>query len=224
MQHDFLLLDRSGSMAGTMWTEALNGINAYVQKLADDNIDTGVTLVVFDGTEPFKVIRDRITPKTWKTVTNEDAEPRGMTPLNDATMSLLNLAEQGFPGGGQYEKAAIVIITDGAENDSKEFSILSGGTQKVKDRLDKVRAKGWVVQFMGANFDNQAQAASYGNSRGSTISASATNFTGTMRSMGSKRAAYATADLATLGAAGMEGTMAWTEEEKTAAAKPEKTS
>lgn len=224
MQHDFILLDRSGSMAGTMWTEALNGINAYVQKLAADNIDTGVTLVVFDGDEPFKVIRDRITPKTWKTVTNEDAMPRGMTPLNDGAMKLLDLAEQGFPGGGPYEKCAIVIVTDGAENASQEFSINSGGVEKVKNRLDKCRAKGWVVQFLGANFDNQAQAMSYGTTRGSTISASAANFGSTMSSLASKRGAYSTLDLATSGAAAATRSMDWTEEEKTKAAAPEKTS
>jgi hypothetical protein len=68
MQHDFILLDRSGSMS-TVWTEALSSINAYVQKLADDKVDTGVTLATFDkdGAEfKFEVIRDRIIPGTWK--------------------------------------------------------------------------------------------------------------------------------------------------------------
>lgn len=64
MQHDFVLLDRSGSMEGPMWTEALNSVNAYVKKLAEDNVDTGVTLALFDGNEPFLIVRDRITPQT----------------------------------------------------------------------------------------------------------------------------------------------------------------
>ena len=86
MQHDFILLDRSGSMQ-VLWSEALNSVNAYVKKLADDKVDTGVTLATFDkdGDQfKFEVVRDRIIPSTWKPVSSEDATPRGMTPLNDA--------------------------------------------------------------------------------------------------------------------------------------------
>lgn len=50
MQHDFILLDRSGSMSDPAgnWAEALSAVNAYVKKLADDKVDTGVTLATFD--------------------------------------------------------------------------------------------------------------------------------------------------------------------------------
>lgn len=41
MQHDFILLDRSGSME-SLWVEALGSVNAYVTKLAEDKVDTGV--------------------------------------------------------------------------------------------------------------------------------------------------------------------------------------
>src|SRR4051812_39328646 len=96
MQHDFILLDRSGSMAG-LWSEALSSINSYVKKLADDKIDTGVTLATFDGEGglTFDVIRDRIIPSTWKPVSDADATPRGMTPLNDATGKIVALANAG---------------------------------------------------------------------------------------------------------------------------------
>lgn len=69
MQHDFILLDRSGSM-DKIWSEAIGSINGYVKKLAEEKVDTGVTLAVFDGQGglQFDVIRDRITPATWKPV------------------------------------------------------------------------------------------------------------------------------------------------------------
>src|SRR6266851_4060842 len=100
MQHDFILLDRSGSMA-TLWTEALSSVNAYVKKLADDKVDTGVTLVTFDkdrGQFMFDVIRDRITPPTWRPVTERDAVPRGMTALNDAIGRIVTRANEGSIG------------------------------------------------------------------------------------------------------------------------------
>lgn len=188
MQHDFILLDRSGSMGGTMWTEALNSINAYVKKLAEDNVDTGVTLIAFDSNEPNKVLRDRITPKTWKNVTDADATPRGGTPLNDATMSMLDLAEN---GPIKYDKVAIIIMTDGAENASQEFSHQTGGTARVKARLERIRDKGWQVIFLGANFDNDMQAQSYGAMAHSTVSSTVANMGGTMRAMAEKRGMYA---------------------------------
>lgn len=208
MQHDFILLDRSGSMTGSMWAEALGAINGYVKKLAEDNVDTGVTLAVFDTNEPFKIIRDRITPRTWKRVTNEDAEPRGGTPLNDATGKLLDLAEKGTPNGDQYEKVAIIIMTDGQENSSTEYTVA-----KIKDRLDRVRAKNWQVIFLGANFDNASQATSYGNSRGMTVNSSAANMAGTLRASGAKRAEYAATG----------ASMSFTDDEKKKAASQTKT-
>lgn len=143
MQHDFILLDRSSSMS-TMWGEALASVNGYVKKLADDGgIDTGVTLAVFDtnhdGKLDFNVIRDRIVPKTWKPVANDEASPRGSTPLNDATGRIVGLAN-----AGAYDKVAIIIMTDGHENSSRELS-----RYQVKAMLDQCRAKNWQVIFPG---------------------------------------------------------------------------
>lgn len=205
MQHDFILLDRSGSMEGKMWKEALGAINGYVKKLADDNVDTGVTLAVFDTNEPFEIIRDRITPKTWKSVTNDDASPRGGTPLNDATGSLLDLAEKGPPSGGQYEKVAIIIMTDGEENSSKEYTV-----EKIKERLDRVRAKNWQVIFLGANFDNAKQATNYGVSSGMHVNSSERNLGAVMRATATKRGMFSS---------GAVQDMSYSDEEKTEAKK-----
>lgn len=185
MQHDFILLDRSGSMS-VQWIETLGAINAYVKKLADDKVDTGVTLCTFDSGNgmQFDVIRDRITPTTWRPVSDKDAEPRGMTPLNDATAKIVAMAE-----AGNYDKLALIIMTDGMENSSIEYRG-SEGTARVKALLDKCRSKNWQVIFLGANFDNAQQAASYGNSARSTIQSSTANLSNTMSNMGSMRASY----------------------------------
>jgi len=199
MQHDFILLDRSGSMQDK-WVESLSSINAYVKKLADDNVDTGVTLAVFDYHEGFKfdVIRDRIIPKTWHTVTDKDATPRGMTPLNDATGRIVSLAE-----AGNYDKVAIIIMTDGLENHSREMTV-----DQAKAALDRCRAKNWQVIFLGANFDNAKQAASYGNAAHATVQSTKSNLVGTMHQTANMRAAY--------GSVGAP--MAFTHEEKKKAA------
>lgn len=184
MQHDFILLDRSGSME-SLWTEALSSINAYVAKLADDKVDTGVTLAAFDigpaGAMSFDILRDRIIPTTWKPVSKSDAEPRGGTPLNDATGRIVQLAK-----AGNYDKVAIIIMTDGHENSSRELS-----TAQAKALLDECRAKNWQVIFLGANFDNAAQAKAYGNAAANTVQSSVRNLVHTMAAAGTMRSTYA---------------------------------
>ncbi len=197
LQHDFLLLDRSGSMGtGGKWVESLNAINAYVKKLAEENVDTGVTLAIFDKHDnklDYKVIRDRITPKTWSPVTDADAQPRGYTPLNDAVGRLVAQARAGF-NGVQYEKVAIIIVTDGEENSSVELTVAAA-----KKLLDECRAKGWQVLFLGADYDNVKQATGYGTMTQSTLdSMPVAAMAGTMRSMAAKRGLYGSGAAATM--------------------------
>jgi von Willebrand factor type A domain len=190
MQHDFILLDRSGSMQ-VLWTEALNSVNAYVKKLADDKVDTGVTLATFDKDGEqfmFEVIRDRITPSTWKPVSAHDAAPRGMTPLNDAIGRIVALAKAGV-NGTEYDKLVLIVMTDGLENASREYTQAAA-----KALLDDCRAKYWQVIFLGADFDNAAQASSYGNMAAATLAASEKNLQEAMIETASLRARHALAD------------------------------
>lgn len=183
MQHDFILLDRSGSMA-SRWEEAVNSVNAYVKELADKNVDTGVTLAVFDtnalGRLDFVILRDRIIPATWRKVAPHEVYPRNGTPLNDATAELLNLAER-----GHYDKVAIIIMTDGEENSSREYRV-----EAIRARLDTCRAKNWQVIFLGANFDNWQQATSYGNRMHSTVAMPSGTMRATASAVAEKRAFY----------------------------------
>jgi hypothetical protein len=200
MQHDFILLDRSGSMQ-VLWSEALHSVNAYVKKLAEDQVDTGVTLATFDkdGEElKFEIVRDRIIPSTWKPVSSEDAIPRGMTPLNDAIGRIVTLAKAGF-NGTPFDKLALVIMADGLENASREYS-----HKAAKTLLDDCRAKNWQVIFLGANFDNAAQAEAYGSVAAQSMAVGAASLSAAMSATAAKRRAYA----------GAGAPMLYSEEEK----------
>lgn len=200
MQHDFILLDRSGSM-GSLWAEAIGSVNSYVQGLADKRVDTGVTLAAFDGQGglDFTIVRDRIVPSTWHAVSQTEIEPRGMTPLNDAIGRIVALAR-----AGNYDRVAIIIMTDGHENASRELTVA-----QAKVLLEDCQKRGWAVTWLGANFDNVQQAAFYGSGRGQTVNSTTRNLMATASAMSAKRATY--------GVTGQAATMDWNDAEQTAA-------
>lgn len=137
----YILLDRSGSME-TMWTEALNGINSYVEKLYDT--DSEVMLSVFDSApDGYQVIRNAST-KNWKPITREDVLPRGGTPLLDAAGRIMwSMMDS------KAERAILVVVTDGHENASTKFK-----AAEIKDMTKKLTTiYGYDTVFIGANFD-----------------------------------------------------------------------
>jgi len=202
MQHDFILLDRSGSME-SRWVEALSSINAYVAKLREEKVETAVTLAVFDhniGQICFDLVRNQVPPRDWFNVSSSDCLPRGGTPLNDAIIRLVSMART-----ANAEKTAIIVMTDGQENSSREDR--TGAI--AKGMLDECRTKGWQVIFLGVDFDNARQASSYGNAARFTVSSAGGMHVNSMGKMGSKRADYAAGT----------ATMDWSDEEKAEVAK-----
>lgn len=156
----YMLLDRTGSMS-SIWAETLSSINAYVARLAKDRVDAKITLAMFDSNDgtQFDVIRRSTDVKEWQPVTDREATPRGYTPLFDAIGRLMGLAS-----ADTSDRASIIIVTDGQENASRE--VTREGAQAL---LDRARARGWDIVFLGADFDAFAQAASLGTVAGHTL-------------------------------------------------------
>ena len=87
----------------------------------------------------------------------------------------------------QYDKLALIVMTDGLENASREFTHAAA-----KALLDDCRAKNWQVIFLGADFNNAAQGASYGNAAAATVATAAECLPAAMAETARKRAEYAT--------------------------------
>jgi hypothetical protein len=179
----YILLDRTGSMQD-MWAEALGSVNAYAEDLGHtpDAAKTPVTLAVFDAQDglQFDVLRDHALASDWKDVTNAEASPRGMTPLYDAIGRLVSVAEKDNP-----KKAVIVIMTDGEENSSRE--VTQAGA---KAALDRARARGWEVVFLGAEFARFSDAKGVGVSSEQTMAVGKTGMKSTMQRLAKKSADY----------------------------------
>lgn len=183
----YILLDRTGSMSD-IWDEALGSVNAYaaaVGKLEEgeaDDLETSVTLAVFDYQEGFQydVLRKDVEPNAWANVTNDDVSPRGMTPLFDAINRTITMAEADNP-----EKAVIVIMTDGHENSSREVT-----RQGAKAALDRAEARGWEVVFLGAEFANFGDADAVGVSSNKQMAVSAGSLSATQERLARKARDY----------------------------------
>merc|ERR1711998_781288 len=79
-----------------------------------------------------------------------DFEPRGMTALLDGIGSMIAKMERTVPAGTLAPEQApvIVILTDGNENASQEFTRAA-----IFERITAKRELGWKFTFMGANQD-----------------------------------------------------------------------
>ena len=171
-----------------IWDEALGSVNAYVDELGkpeeDGTIITStITLAAFDyqGGFQFDVIRDGISPADWVSVTDAEITPRGMTPLFDGIGQILSRAQADQP-----ETAIIVIMTDGRENSSKELT-----SANAKQALDKAKAKGWEVVFLGADFAAFGDAQAVGVSAKKSMAISPENMQRAQRSLANKVKGYA---------------------------------
>lgn len=185
--HAYILLDRTGSMS-QIWEEALGSVNAYADALfkpaagGPSETDDRVTLAVFDHHSglQFDILRKAVAAGNWKPVTSAEASPRGMTPLFDAIARTVALAE-----GDNPERAIIVVMTDGAENSSQEVT-----RDGVKAALDRVKAKGWEVVFLGAEFAKFSDAEAVGVGSANTMAMSKDSLNRSMRSLASKSRHY----------------------------------
>lgn len=188
-----MLLDRSGSMGG-LWENALTAINGYVKELSTDDLQ--VYLASFDDYNgpSYDVLRD-CNAKDWRNITSEETYPRGGTPLNDAAGKLLDKVFKDDP-----RKAIIVIMTDGYENASKEYS-----REAIKGKMSIAKERGYEIVFLGANFDNiENLAGLYNIPSNRAMNISASNMGDTMRNFASYNKLYNTSNDATTSSATMD--------------------
>lgn len=155
------VLDRSGSMSG-LEKDTIGGYNSFLNQQKQSGTKAVISTVLFD--HEIKILHDRLPISDIKELTAKDYQPRGCTALLDAvggSVSHIHKLHKKLPAADRPSKTIIVIITDGYENSSKNYTY-----KKVKDMLSKRQEKdGWEFVFLGANIDAAAEAESFGISR-----------------------------------------------------------
>ncbi|NLT48231.1 MAG: VWA domain-containing protein [Clostridiales bacterium] len=152
------ILDKSGSMSG-LEADTIGGFNAMLAKQQAVEGECHITTVLFDNN--YELLHDRIDIKAVSAITEKEYQVGGSTALLDAigrTIHKIGNAQKHTADEYRAEKVMFVIITDGEENSSREYS-----AEKVKAQIERQKEKyGWEFIFLGANIDAVQTAGRFG--------------------------------------------------------------
>lgn len=150
-----LVIDKSGSMSG-LESDTIGGFNSMIEKEKKLDATVNVTAVLFnDSTD---LLYDRRDIRRIRPMTEEQYETGGTTALLDAVGSTILKMDKVEDINRRGTKVIFVIITDGLENASEEFT-----TPKVKKLIsDRQEKCGWDFIYLGANIDAAEEAEAIG--------------------------------------------------------------
>ena len=152
------VLDRSGSMRGRE-ADTIGGFNSMLEKQKGVEGEAAVTLVLFD--DKIDRVYDAVNLKEIPLLTEKEYFVRGCTALLDAVGSTIDSVGKRLsdtPEAERPSKVLFVIITDGLENASREYSL-----ERVRGMIEHQKSKySWEFLFLGANIDTVETAGGMG--------------------------------------------------------------
>lgn len=152
------ILDKSGSMSG-LESDTIGGFNSMLEKQKAVSGECHITTVLFDNN--YELLHDRIDIRATGPITDKEYQVGGSTALLDAigmTIHKIGNAQKHTADEYRAEKVIFVIITDGEENSSREYS-----ADKVREQIERQKSKyGWEFIFLGANIDAVQTAERFG--------------------------------------------------------------
>jgi uncharacterized protein YegL len=152
------ILDKSGSMSG-LEKDTIGGYNSMLEKQKAIDGECHITTVLFDNN--YELLHDRIDIKAVSPITEKEYQVGGSTALLDAigmTIHKIGNAQKHTADDYRAEKVMFVIITDGEENSSREYS-----AEKIKAQIERQKKNyGWEFIFLGANINAVETAGRFG--------------------------------------------------------------
>lgn len=171
--------DRSGSMA-SCWTETLNGFKTYVKDLVADQKKDNEVEYLFSLTTFDTQIE---TPYMGSAIDKVDVDilhkysPRGSTALYDAVGKTLQAIDD--DKSITFDKAIVVIVTDGQENSSREWSKTA-----LHAAIDeRIKRGNWTFTYLGTQPETWDDASSLGMGVGASATYTAQNAHATYSTM-----------------------------------------
>jgi uncharacterized protein YegL len=145
---NLIILDKSGSMS-SIERATVSGLNETIQSIkhAQDKHSEQehyVSLMSFNS-EGRKYHYDCTPVKDIQLFDGKEYNPDSCTPLYDAIGSGISKLRRAITDDDQV---LVTIITDGLENDSHEYDY-----KAVTALMDKMKDRGWMITYIGANQD-----------------------------------------------------------------------
>lgn len=177
LRHIAVILDRSGSMQAVK-TGTEGGLTTFLEAQRDAPGQTTVSLYQFD--DQYEAVYEN---KLLADVPPFKLRPRGATALLDAvgrTITTLGEHLDAKPENERPGEVVIVILTDGHENASAEYTL-----RQVKDLItEQHETYGWKFVFLGADQDAFVAGGAMGIGRATTLSYSGTRTEESMTNAG----------------------------------------
>jgi len=163
------VLDRSGSMYSIV-NDAIGGFNTFLKEQRELEGNANISIYFFN--DRYESLVENIDVKSVKDLTIDTYRTGGSTALFDSIgKTVINLEQKINDMEVKPKNTLVVILTDGEENSSKEFT----DKTKIKEMIEKKRGEGnWEFLFLAANQDAFAEATSYGMSVGNSMNFTAT--------------------------------------------------
>ena len=143
---------------GGVESDTIGGYNAFLRKQKKDKELTTITTVLFD--DNYELLHNGIDILNVDFITSKDYFVRGSTALLDAIGKTIANAKRRVTNSKKSEETTnviFVIITDGMENASQEYSFRS-----IKKLIDQQKEAGWEFVFLGADLTNSEDAEKLG--------------------------------------------------------------
>lgn len=164
--HIIAILDRSYSMKEVA-KDAINGFNSFLKEQKNLKDKATFTGVLFD--DQFEPMNDGkiVDVKKVPELTDKTFVPRGTTALYDAIGKSVNLYKSETQKNKKVKpanKVLVIVVTDGHENASKEFT-----RNDIADLITYQKKQNWQFLFLCSTEDAVTVGASLGVSKGNTF-------------------------------------------------------
>lgn len=159
------IIDRSGSMQAIK-SDAIGGFNQFLESQKKEEGDARLTLVLFN--DGYQLLYEAIPLPEVVPLNSDTFVPMGTTALYDAvgkTINTVGVHLNQTPESERPNKVLFVILTDGLENASKEFT-----NRMIADMIAHQRERyNWEFLFLAANQDAILTAESMNIARGNAL-------------------------------------------------------
>jgi Mg-chelatase subunit ChlD len=147
-----MIIDKSGSMSN-LSADTVGGFNDYLADRQRETPDALMSVTLFDTNRDEMYVAEPVRQISKLTEARYRRGGMGYTALNDAIGGTIAAIDAG--AYAEQRKVLVVVMTDGLENASKEWT----SRAEIAALVKRKEAAGWKFVFFGADIDAFAEGA-----------------------------------------------------------------